>query len=37
VAHIRHAFAWGGFPGFEIIDNAPKHFLAEMRDGLEPI
>lgn len=35
VAHIRHACFWGGFPGFEIIDDVPIQFLAEMRQGLE--
>jgi hypothetical protein len=34
-AYVRHACSWGGFPGFEIIDDAPIRFLAEMQEGLE--
>jgi hypothetical protein len=34
VAYLRHAFEWGGFPGFEIIDDRPVDFLRAMREGL---
>jgi hypothetical protein len=39
VAHIRHAFSWAGFPGFEIIgsNRIPIDFLNEIRNGLEPL
>jgi len=37
VAYVRHAFEWGGFPGFEVTDSAPSEFLDEMRSGLLPI
>ncbi|WP_425396907.1 hypothetical protein [Aeoliella sp.] len=37
VAYLRNAFQWGGFPGFELIQNAPEGFLAEMRRDLLPV
>jgi hypothetical protein len=35
VAHIRNSLAWGGFPGFEMIESPPAQFLEELRNGLE--
>jgi hypothetical protein len=35
VAYLRHCFNWGGFPGFELIDERPTQFLDQLRDGLE--
>ncbi len=37
VAHIRHAFTWGGFPGFEDTENRPIDFIEEMKFGLQSI
>jgi hypothetical protein len=34
VTHLRHAFEWGGFPGFEDIEDRPVEFLRVMREGL---
>ncbi len=35
VAHLRHAFAWGGFPGFEFIREPPWDFINRMKADLE--
>jgi len=36
-AYLRHAFTWGGFPGFEVIDDRPAEFLQSMLQGLVEI
>jgi hypothetical protein len=35
VAYLRHSFAWGGFPGFELIDDHPPQAVESLREGLE--
>ncbi len=37
IAYIRHAFEWGAFPGFELMDNPPTDFITDMRRALEAI
>jgi len=37
VAHLRHAFKWGGFPGFEFVSKPPQDFIDQMSQGLEPL
>jgi hypothetical protein len=34
IAYLRHALSWGGFPGFELIDDYPHDFVNEMRRSL---
>ncbi|MDB5319628.1 MAG: hypothetical protein JWN40_1259 [Phycisphaerales bacterium] len=34
LSYLRHAFAWGGFPGFEYQPKAPREMLAELARGL---
>jgi hypothetical protein len=37
VNYLRHAFRWGGFPGWDQYDNPPQTELAILTDGLLPI
>jgi hypothetical protein len=37
VAAIRHAFAWGGFPGWSGRADAPERELAWLRSKLLPL
>jgi hypothetical protein len=37
VGYLRHAFRWGGFPGWERHENRPEKELAFLADGLLPI
>ena len=34
LSYLRHAFAWGGFPGFDFIPDAPTNMLEELTQGL---
>lgn len=34
LSYLRHAFAWGGFPGFDFIADAPTEMLRELSQGL---
>ncbi len=34
LSYLRYAFAWGGFPGFDYIPDAPAEMLAELTQGL---
>ena len=35
VAYLRLCFEWGGFPGFELIENRPQEFIDQMRADLQ--
>lgn len=37
VAYLRIVFEWGGFPGFEMMPDAPHEFIHELKKGLLPI
>lgn len=37
VSYLRMAFDWGGFPGFELIDERPAEFIASLKRGLLPL
>jgi hypothetical protein len=35
MAYLRYSLEWGGFPGFELIEDPPMEFLNQLRAGLE--
>ena len=37
VAYLRLSFEWGGFPGFELIEDRPDDFLQSLKQGLLPL
>jgi hypothetical protein len=34
LSYLKHAFAWGGFPGFDFISDAPTEMLKALAVGL---
>lgn len=37
VAHLRRAFAWGGFPGWERVEERPQKEIDSLKEGLLPL
>jgi hypothetical protein len=37
VEYLRHAFGWGGFPGWEAEAKRPEAELRFLREGLLPL